>query len=1200
MTNVKILMASDDERSLQTMARDLTRAGYTILTAGGGKQALQLYERERPDVTLVKARMPHMDGFAVLQTIREQDPEAEVLLTAGQDDTESFVAALRAGASDFVSHPTDPEILVIALQRAQERLRLRREIAEHRRKEEKLEQSQRRLQALFDSFQEAILLANDEARCVDANPAACALLGYSREELLQLSLWDVTPVPGHKVGSALWRAFTAEGERSGQHTLRRDDGESIEVECRAVANIVPGLHASVLRDVTKRKRAEEALRESEQIFQRTFAAIPDPTLLWERQRDGRIIMAKANSAAQELSQGKIDDFLGTTAEEFFDHAPQAAANIKHTFDTGKKQRVEMQYRMRTTGEEKWIIADYVKASENYVLNVIRDVTERVRTERLLRALNEAALAMEKALTPKEIFAAVAKELEKLDFSCAVFPTDENQSRLFTRYLSFESQVLKAAEKLAGHSHEGFSIPIEAIDLYREVVWETRTVFARDAAEAILRQLLPQAARRLAGQIASLLKAQNSIVAPLIVGDEVIGVLSVQSASLTEDDVPTITAFAHQVAAAWQRAQLFEQVQRELVERKQAEEALRESEERHRGLIESSDDMIFSVDRAGAFKTAGGARLREFELTPEEVVGRSLEDLFGEEARQYQERHQQVFESGKAITYEHTFEFAGVTKTDLTTVYPVKSVRGNVELVGVICRDITERKRAEEERERLLTQIQDQARQMQQIIHSVPDGMLLLDAEQRILLVNPAARQYLYVLAGAREGEILSHLGDRPVIVLLTSPPQGLWHSVTADETDHERVRQFEVIARPIEASPQAEGWVMVIRDVTQEREVQRRVQQQERLAAVGRLAAGIAHDFNNIMATIVLYAEMASRAEGLPTREQERMATINQQAMHATRLIRQILDFSRRSVLERQPLDLVPLLKEQIKLLKRTMPEDIQVSLAYGPDDHTVTADLTSIQQVVMNLALNARDAMPEGGELHLKLGRIRFEDSREAPLPEMETGEWVRVTVSDTGTGIPPEDLPHVFDPFYTTKAPGEGTGLGLAQVYGIVTQHKGFIDVRSQTNQGTTFTIYLPALPKPSLETPTQGAPDLVRGKGETILVVEDDPATKRALVDSLEMLNYRVLEAANGHEALATLERYHDEVALVLSDVVMPKMGGIALLHALRERELTVGVVMLTGHPLGEKLENLREQGMIDWMTKPPKLEQLAQLLARALND
>jgi len=212
---------------------------------------------------------------------------------------------------------------------------------------------------------------------------------------------------------------------------------------------------------------------------------------------------------------------------------------------------------------------------------------------------------------------------------------------------------------------------------------------------------------------------------------------------------------------------------------------------------------------------------------------------------------------------------------------------------------------------------------------------------------------------------------------------------------------------------------------------------------------------------------------------------------------------------------------------------------------------------------------------------------------------------------GISPDALPHVFDPFFTTKAPGQGSGLGLAQVYGIVGQHEGYIDVESQVDQGTTFTIYLPALPAHAPEPLASELPALVKGQGEIILVVEDDTTTRKALVESLELLNYRVLEAANGREALAVLEQFPSqsprmrgggggEIALVLSDVVMPGMGGIALLHTLRKQGLTVDVVMLTGHLLEDELEDLRAQGMTDWLLKPLSLEQLAEVVARALRQ
>jgi CheY-like chemotaxis protein/two-component sensor histidine kinase len=329
------------------------------------------------------------------------------------------------------------------------------------------------------------------------------------------------------------------------------------------------------------------------------------------------------------------------------------------------------------------------------------------------------------------------------------------------------------------------------------------------------------------------------------------------------------------------------------------------------------------------------------------------------------------------------------------------------------------------------------------------------------------------------------------------------------------------------------------------------------------------------------------------------MGTIDQQARHATKLIQQILDFSRRAVLERQPLDLTPFLKEQVKLLERTLPENIEIKLTYGLDEYIVNADPTRIQQTITNLALNARDAMPQGGELRIGLERMEGKPGEPPLLPEAEADEWICIIVSDTGTGIPPDDLPHIFEPFFTTKAP-LGSGLGLSQVHGIVAQHQGKIDVETELGQGTTFTIYLPALPvHPEEPSVWRGRPSTYpTGQGETILVVEDADFTRKALVESLELLNYRVLEAEDGLRALDILEERGTEIALVVSDVVMPKMGGASLLYALKERGLQVKVVMITGHPLEKELEDLKAQGMIDWLPKPPNLERLAQVVAQAL--
>ena len=394
--------------------------------------------------------------------------------------------------------------------------------------------------------------------------------------------------------------------------------------------------------------------------------------------------------------------------------------------------------------------------------------------------------------------------------------------------------------------------------------------------------------------------------------------------------------------------------------------------------------------------------------------------------------------------------------------------------------------------------------------------------------------------------------------------------------------------------------MLVIRDVTQERELQKHTQQQERLAAIGQLAAGIAHDFNNIMAVIILYTQLALHDPNLSTRLQERMHTVVQQAQRASNLITQILDFSRHSTLVRQPLDFLPFLKELVKMLKRTLPENIQIELKCLPGEYMLHGDPTRIQQMLMNLVLNARDAMPEGGELHITMEKIAVASNDPPPLQEMKAGEWLYLRIQDTGTGIPQEALPHIFEPFFTTKKSGEGSGLGLAQVYGIVKQHEGEIEVRSQLNQGTTFTIYLPILHiKPTDETPLDTLV-LTKGHRETILIVEDNQATQEALVASLQLLNYQTLTANNGQQALKIIDQHKNKIILILSDVVMPKMSGISLLTTLRHKGIMIPMVILTGHPLEKELEPLRAEGLKEWILKPVSLERLAQTIEKALKN
>ncbi|MBN1147729.1 MAG: PAS domain S-box protein [Anaerolineales bacterium] len=380
-------------------------------------------------------------------------------------------------------------------------------------------------------------------------------------------------------------------------------------------------------------------------------------------------------------------------------------------------------------------------------------------------------------------------------------------------------------------------------------------------------------------------------------------------------------------------------------------------------------------------------------------------------------------------------------------------------------------------------------------------------------------------------------------------------------------------------------------------ETQEQMMHQERLAAVGQLAAGIAHDFNNILASIALYTQISLHTRGLSPTIRKRLKIIEEQADRAADLVQQILDFSRRSMIKRQPLAMDSFLEEVVNLLQRTLPESVQLELVIEPGDYIINADRTRVQQAIVNLALNARDAMPDGGKLRIALSRVEGKEINCVDCGRVAGGEWIQVEVRDSGAGIPLSALPHIFEPFFTTRAP-LGHGLGLAQIYGIVKQHEGHIEVESEVSKGTTFRLYWPASPTTRVEANAPAWADTPRGEGQTILVVEDNATMRAALLEVLDMLGYKVLEAANGQEALEVCERHAGEIALVLSDWVMPSMGGLELVRELEARKIAIKTLMLTGHPLDEGAQAAAPESVAGWVMKPPNLGQLAQAVAQAL--
>lgn len=493
--------------------------------------------------------------------------------------------------------------------------------------------------------------------------------------------------------------------------------------------------------------------------------------------------------------------------------------------------------------------------------------------------------------------------------------------------------------------------------------------------------------------------------------------------------------------------------------------------------------------------------------------------------------------------------------------------------------------------RLLQETQQKAEQVQRILDTVHDGILLLDSSFQVELANPAARTYLPILTNTPNDEPIQFLAGQPIRNIVQPPPDGaLWHEVVVSQPQ----MTFEVVAQPIAAG----GWVLVVRDITESRKQQQYVQAQERLAMIGQMAAGIAHDFNNIMTVIILYTQMLLKAPDLSEDVAYRLHTVFDQSKLAANLISQILDFSRQSDVQRRPVHMLPFLKELAKMLKRTLPENIDIRLDFDEGDYIINADLTRMQQVVMNLVVNARDAMPDGGKLRLDLTQIEVDDQTK-PLPDMTIGKWICLKVIDAGTGISPENVERIFEPLFTTKEQGQGTGLGLVQVFSIVEQHDGFITVESKLEQGTTFTIYLPAQ---KMGDYVAGGPEqvaLVGGRGEKILVVEDDEITRKAICAILETFNYATSEAVDAAEAIRLFEFFSDDIALVLSDMVMPGMNGDQLLAELKLRQPTVRMIIITGYPFTAQEQLSAGEDIVAWLQKPFEVEKLVEAIQAALS-
>ncbi len=514
-------------------------------------------------------------------------------------------------------------------------------------------------------------------------------------------------------------------------------------------------------------------------------------------------------------------------------------------------------------------------------------------------------------------------------------------------------------------------------------------------------------------------------------------------------------------------------------------------------------------------------------------------------------------------------------------------------------EIKERKKAEEElrktHEELEIRVKERTAELNTLVDHIPEGVVLLDAGRRIILTNRIGEVYLKIVAKAGIGDVLTAVAGYPLEDFLVSDPHKIWRELRIDDP---LSYVFEVAGRSVLQNDVSGGMVLVLKDVTEERTIEERINSQDRLAAVGQLAEGIAHDFNNILTGIIGFADILLADYELPYEEKQMVEAILQNGERAAQLVRQILDFSSRSISELQLINLVPFLKEFSKFIGRMIPENIAVSIECKPGEYVIHGDTAKIQQVLTNLSLNARDAMPQGGKLQFELSRVNVGKEDVPPSPDMPLGDWVVLTVSDSGTGIASDILPHIFEPFFTTKGVGKGSGLGLSQVYGIVKQHHGHIKMKTEIGKGASFSIYLPSIKVKAgagFQKDESGTP---KGHEEAILIVEDNEAVRNLIRRKLIKLDYRVLTAANGNEALSVFNNNRDDIQLIITDLVMPEMGGIELSKIIKARNPSIKIIALTGYPLGSKGEDLLLAGIEECIQKPFQGSKLTAAVSRAL--
>jgi PAS domain S-box-containing protein len=787
----------------------------------------------------------------------------------------------------------------------------------------------------------------------------------------------------------------------------------------------------------ERKRAEEALRESEDRYRDLVEHSQD--LICTHNLEGQIL--SMNRAAEKLLGYERSELLKMNIRDIL--VPEIRDGLEGYLNEIKRHGVAkgLMFVQTKTGEKRILEYNNTLRTEGVSAPIVRsmthDVTERVRVEKSVKQLSqenaiiaEIGRVISSTLEIEEVYEQFAKEVHKLILFDAIAINMINYEE-GTVTVPFVSEIAVPGCQLGEILPLAGSVTGKVMQTRSGLIIQTED---RDELKDQFPTLLTAFDKGL----------RSLMVVPLIYKDHVIGTLhfrSVKSKAYSEKDLQLAASIGNQVAGAIANAKLFN-------ERKRAEEALRQSEEKYRTILENIQDGYLEVDLAGHFTFVNNAECRNLGYTSEELIGMNYRQYTDETtARKLYQTFNGVYRTGESLTVldVEVIRKDGTKAFNEISVSLIRDSEGKPIGFRGVSRDVTERKRAEEE----MATLQEQLRQSQ-------------------------------------------------------------------------------------------------------------------KMEAIGKLAGGVAHDFNNLLTVIQGYSELILKGLNSDNRLCQDVREILNASERASSLTRQLLAFSRKQVLQPKVLDLNLHVSNMDKMLRRMIGEDIELVTLLAKDLGRIKADPGQIEQVILNLAVNAKDAMLSGGKLTIETANVELDENYARSHIIVTPGNYVILSVSDTGVGMTPEIKEQIFEPFFTTKEKGKGTGLGLSTVYGIVQQSGGNIWVYSEPGLGTTFKIYLPRIEEGTESLRPAAVSTKPLGGSETILLVEDEEMVRKLACTVLEKNGYRVLEAPNGEEALRIAQEHSaKQIHLMITDVVMPRMSGRELADCLESVRPEMKVLYMSGY-------------------------------------